>query len=125
MKRYFAWSVLIGTALAILASPALASEAAEAVASGAGGGGIDSPFFSTVVLVVVICMAVTAIGCGWAQVKAVKSAIDGIARNPGAAGKILPSMLIGVAMIESLAIYVLVVVLILLFSNPFTALIVG
>ena len=49
-----------------------------------------------------------------------KSAVEGVARNPGASGKILTTMLIGLAMIESLAIYVFVVAMIILFANPFT-----
>lgn len=54
------------------------------------------------------------------QGRVIKSALDGVARNPGASGKILTTMLIGLAMIESLAIYVFVVAMILLFANPFT-----
>ncbi|HCF06019.1 MAG TPA: ATP synthase F0 subunit C, partial [Desulfomicrobiaceae bacterium] len=48
-----------------------------------------------------------------------KAACEGTARNPEASGKITVTMLIGLAMIESLAIYALVVNLILLFANPF------
>jgi len=54
-----------------------------------------------------------------AQGLAVKSAVEGVSRNPGASGKILTTMMIGLAMIESLAIYVLVICLIILFVNPY------
>ncbi|HCC69236.1 MAG TPA: ATP synthase F0 subunit C, partial [Nitrospiraceae bacterium] len=49
----------------------------------------------------------------------VSKACEGIARNPGASGKIMTTLIIGLALIESLAIYTLVVVLIILFANPF------
>jgi len=42
--------------------------------------------------------------------------LDGIARNPGASGKITTPMIIGLAMIESLVIYSLVVSLLLIFK---------
>ncbi|ABB33572.1 ATP synthase F0, C subunit [Geobacter metallireducens RCH3] len=64
-------------------------------------------------------MAIGAFGTGIGQGLAVKSAVEGVSRNPGASGKILTTMMIGLAMIESLAIYVLVVCLIILFANPY------
>lgn len=66
-----------------------------------------------------IGMGLGAIGTGIGQGFAVKGAVEGISRNPSASGKILTSMMIGLAMIESLAIYALVVALIILFANPF------
>jgi len=66
-------------------------------------------------------MAIGSFGTGLGQGLAVKSAVEGVARNPGASGKIMTIMLIGLAMIESLAIYVFVVAMIILFANPFTA----
>ena len=64
-------------------------------------------------------MAIGAFGTGIGQGLAVKSAVEGVSRNPGASGKILTTMMIGLAMIESLAIYALVVSLIILFANPY------
>jgi F-type H+-transporting ATPase subunit c len=55
-------------------------------------------------------MAIAASFCGLAQGKAIAAACEGIARNPGAAGAIRITMIIGLALIESLALYVLVVV---------------
>jgi F-type H+-transporting ATPase subunit c len=54
-----------------------------------------------------------------AQGKAVSSAAEAIARNPGAAGDIRGALLIGLVLIESLAIYVFVIALILFFVVPF------
>ena len=55
-----------------------------------------------------------------AQGRAVSAAAEGIARNPTAAGDIRGSLLLGLVLIESLAIYVLLIALILFFVNPFT-----
>ena len=54
-----------------------------------------------------------------AQGKAVAAASEAIARNPGAAGDIRGSLLLGLVLIESLAIYVLLISLILFFIKPF------
>jgi F-type H+-transporting ATPase subunit c len=50
--------------------------------------------------------------------RAISQALEAIARQPEAERSILRTLLIGLAMIESLAIYCLVVVLIILFRNP-------
>jgi F-type H+-transporting ATPase subunit c len=50
-----------------------------------------------------------------AQGKAASAALEGIARQPEAAGKIQIAMIIGLALIESLVIYALLISLILLF----------
>ena len=54
-----------------------------------------------------------------AQGRAVSAAAEGIARNPTAAGDIRGSLLLGLVLIESLAIYVLLISLILFFLPPF------
>jgi F-type H+-transporting ATPase subunit c len=64
-------------------------------------------------------MAIGAFGTGIGQGLAIARAVEGVSRNPGASGKIMTTMMIGLAMIESLAIYVLVVCLIILYANPF------
>lgn len=63
-------------------------------------------------------IAIAAVGCAWAQGISIKGSVEGIARNPEASGKITVTMLIGLAMIESLCIYALVVALILLYAYP-------
>jgi F-type H+-transporting ATPase subunit c len=50
--------------------------------------------------------------------RAIAQALDALARQPEAEKSITRALFIGLAMIESLAIYVLVVVLIVLFRNP-------
>jgi F-type H+-transporting ATPase subunit c len=55
-------------------------------------------------------MALAVALCGMAQGKAIASAVEGMARNPGAATAIQTAMLIGLAFIESLVLFTLVVV---------------
>jgi len=50
--------------------------------------------------------------------RAISQALDALARQPEAEKSITRTLFIGLAMIESLAIYVLVIVLIVLFRNP-------
>jgi F-type H+-transporting ATPase subunit c len=56
-------------------------------------------------------MAIASGLCGLAQAKAVASAAEGMARNPGAAGAIRFALLLGLVLIESLALYTLVIIL--------------
>jgi len=67
--------------------------------------------------------AALAIGLGvvapaFAMGRAISQALEALARQPEAEKAITRTLFIGLAMIESLAIYVLVVVLIILFRNP-------
>ncbi len=50
--------------------------------------------------------------------QAISHALDALSRQPEAERSIMRTLFIGLAMIESLAIYVLVIVLIVLFRNP-------
>ena len=95
--------------IVVLGVPGLA--AAETPA----GGGWVGPF---AVLVAGFAMAFAAGLCGLGQGKAIAAAVDAMARQPGAAARIQTAMIIGLALIESLAIYVLVVAMILLFVQP-------
>lgn len=54
----------------------------------------------------------------FAMGRAIANALDALARQPEAERSIMRTLFIGLAMIESLAIYVLVIVLIVLFRNP-------
>lgn len=61
-------------------------------------------------------IAIAAFGGALGQGRSIASALDGIARNPAASGKIITPMIIGLAMIESLVIYSLLVSLLLVFK---------
>ncbi len=80
----------------------------------------SAKIFSATALAAGIGIGIAALGTGIGQGMAVRGAVEGTARNPEASGKITVTMLIGLAMIESLAIYALVVCLILLYANPAT-----
>lgn len=54
-------------------------------------------------------MAIASGLCGLAQAKAVAAAAEGMARNPGASASIRFALLLGLILIESLALYTLVV----------------
>ncbi|WGL17121.1 ATP synthase F0 subunit C [Microbulbifer bruguierae] len=65
-----------------------------------------------------IGMGIGVLGPAIAMGRAISSALEAIARQPEAEKSILRTLFIGLAMIESLAIYVLVIALIVLFRNP-------
>ncbi|MBL9016703.1 MAG: ATP synthase F0 subunit C [Myxococcales bacterium] len=58
-------------------------------------------------------IGIAALGGGIGQGRAAAAALDGIARNPGAAGQIRGPMILGLALIESLVIYALIISLLL------------
>ena len=60
-----------------------------------------------------------AAGAALGQGRAVASATEAIARNPGAVGEIRGALILGLVLIESLVIYVLLISLILFFLKPF------
>ncbi|MBK5290767.1 MAG: ATP synthase F0 subunit C [Acidobacteriia bacterium] len=57
-------------------------------------------------------MAIASGLCGLAQAKAVAASAEGMARNPGASASIRFALILGLALIESLALYTLVIVFI-------------
>ncbi|MGJ0517141.1 MAG: ATP synthase F0 subunit C [Methylomicrobium sp.] len=65
-------------------------------------------------LVIAVGTMLPAIAMG----RAIASALEALARQPEAEKTITRTLFIGLAMIESLAIYCLVVALIILFRNP-------
>lgn len=62
-----------------------------------------------------LSMAIASGLCGLAQGKAVAGAAEGLARNPGATAAIRFALLLGLVLIESLALYTLVIVFVILF----------
>ncbi|WP_175924716.1 F0F1 ATP synthase subunit C [Burkholderia cepacia] len=73
------------------------------------------------VSIVAAALAVSfgAIGPALAEGRAVAAAMDALARQPESAGTISRTLFVGLAMIETMAIYCLVVALLVLFANPF------
>ena len=92
--------------LALTAVSAFAQTAGEggAVPGATGSGGVAWGLIAAA-FVLGIAAAAGAIG----QSRAIVAACEGIARNPGAAGPIRLAMIIGLALIESLVIYALII----------------
>lgn len=72
-----------------------------------------------------LAIAFGTIGTGNGMGQGLNGATNAVGRNPEAQGKILLTMMVGLAMIESLAIYALVVALILLYANPLVKVVIG
>ncbi len=87
---------LILLALFVFASPIFAADTA--------GGNWWVPLTSG------FSMAIASAGCALAQGKAVAGAAEGMARNPGASAAIRFALLLGLILIESLALYTLVII---------------
>jgi F-type H+-transporting ATPase subunit c len=66
-----------------------------------------------------ICMAIGSIAPALGEGKAISQALSSIAQQPDEAGTISRTLFIGLAMIESIAIYCFVIAVILIFANPF------
>ena len=64
-------------------------------------------------------MAIGAVGPGMAQGRAVTAALSALAQQPDASSTITRTLFVGLAMIESMAIYCFVISMILIFANPF------
>ena len=92
----------------------LTSVAMAAEGHGAGG----SVNIALVCVAAALSVGIAALGCGIGMGHGINGACAGTARNPEASGKITVTMIIGLALVESLTIYGLVISLILLFANP-------
>jgi F-type H+-transporting ATPase subunit c len=81
---------------------------------------MDSPTIVTIVTVIASTagIAIGVIAPAIMEGLSVIKALEGIARQPEAARDLRTTLLISLAILESLAIYVLLVVLVLLFANP-------
>jgi F-type H+-transporting ATPase subunit c len=76
-------------------------------------------YFAASVLAAGLAIGLAAGMCGMGQGAAVAKALEGISRQPETASKIQMLLMIGLAFIESLALYALFIGIILLFVNPF------
>lgn len=71
------------------------------------------------ILAAALAVAFGAIGPALAEGRAVAAAMDAIARQPESANTLSRTLFVGLAMIETMAIYCLVIALLVLFANPF------
>jgi len=95
-KRIVLMAVLL---FVVLAVPAMAQDHAEGAAAGMDMGMLGAAF----------AIGVAAAGGAIGQAKAVSAACSAMARNPGAAGNIRFALILGLALIESLVLYALLI----------------
>ncbi len=76
-----------------------------------------TPLFLWSIIIGTIGLTVAAIGGAFAQSNALRTAMENIGRNPAAADSIRGVLIIGLALIESLVIYVLLIDLIIFMVN--------
>jgi F-type H+-transporting ATPase subunit c len=74
--------------------------------------------FFGIAVAVGFVLGFAAFGTGLGMGNAIRGALEGTARNPEAGGKIMTTMIIGLALIESLCIYAFVVALIMYLKLP-------
>ena len=114
--------LLFGFSLAALLGFAATGFAQEAGVISAGGKTvINAGSVGITLLAAALGIGIAAAGCGIGQGLGLKSACEGVARNPEASSKIQTLLILGLAFIESLAIYALIVSLLLVLVNPLFA----
>lgn len=123
MKVSYLFLLVVAALLAISGQVFAVEPAAAAAVVGKAAGNAEILIWGAVGAVVALGFAAGL--CGIGQGMAVGKAVEGIARQPEATGKIQSALIIGLAFIESLTIYVLVISLIMIFANPFISYITG
>jgi len=98
--RRFSLFLLVTFVVLLVASPVFAQDA---------GGGASGQWKT---ITAGFAMAIASSMCAMAQGRAIAAACEGLARNPGAAPAIRFSLLLGLVLIESLALYTLLIIFI-------------
>ena len=106
IRRLGKWLAM--AAAMVLASPLLA------MAQTAGSGGGDGLRAGLIGLGAGLGIGIAALGCGVGQGKLAASAMESIGRNPNSTDKLFVPMIIGLAFVESLTLYALVIAFILM-----------
>ncbi|MFS4458938.1 ATP synthase F0 subunit C [Bdellovibrio sp. HCB2-146] len=99
---------MIVAAIAMLATSAAFAQEAATTATETVVANSDK---GMVAIAAALAIAISVLGGALAQGKTAATALDGIARNPAASGKLLIPMILGLALIESLVIYALIIAL--------------
>ena len=115
MKKKLVYAAFSALATTIASLPAMAAEAAAPAASG--------DYTKVIAVAISIFSAAMVMGFGTictalSMGHGLNGAVNSVGRNPEAQGKILTTMMVGLAMIESLAIYALVIALVIIYANP-------
>ncbi len=118
MNRKLWTLAIVGLMLTLFTGGVMAAEDGSSL-------GDKAFFFAIVANACAFGMAIASSFCGIAQAKAIANAMDAIARQPSAFKDIQTLLIIGLALIESLALYTLVIALILIYASPFTGIVAG
>jgi F-type H+-transporting ATPase subunit c len=105
--------LLIMTAAVAVVAPLHAQEA------GASAAAANTTIAKWSIITAGFALAIAAAFGALGQSRGLAAAVEGIARNPSAAGEIRGNLILGLVLIESLVIYVLLIALILFFVLPF------
>jgi F-type H+-transporting ATPase subunit c len=114
MKKSLVSGMMSFALVLVLAPLAMAAEAASP-------GAVDYTKATVVglsLLAAGLAIGLGTIGTGIGMGQGLSGATSAVGRNPEAQGKIMLTMMVGLAMIESLAIYALVIALIIIYANP-------
>ncbi|MGH3056552.1 MAG: ATP synthase F0 subunit C [Gaiellaceae bacterium] len=98
MRKQLMAPVLTVLLLLVAQAPAFAAE-----------GAMDGGAKGLIALAAGLAIGIAAVGAGLGQGRAVAAAMESIGRNPNAADRIQTPMIIGIAFMEALAIYALVI----------------
>jgi len=82
---------------------------------------MDSSIYIAIISIITagLTMAIGSIGPAFGEARSVATAMTALAQQPDASATITRTLFVGLAMIESVAIYCFVVSMILIFANPF------
>jgi F-type H+-transporting ATPase subunit c len=98
------WNVLLTTLVgAMILAPAAFAQ---------GGGAVPEESHAALWIAAAFGMGIAAFGCGLGQGKIGAAALEGIARNPGAAKNIFTPMLLGLAFVETLVLFTFLMIII-------------
>ena len=100
MKKFGMFAGLFAVAMLASLAGAVPAMAAEEAAAGSSG---------MIAVGAGLAMGLGALGCGMGQGRGVASAMESIGRNPSSVDRLFTPMIIGLALIESIAIYALVI----------------
>ena len=95
-----------GTVVALISSSAFAQDAAAAATNA-------NDVYAWAAAAAGFAIGIAALGGTTGQGRSVSAAVEGISRNPGAAPRIQTAMILGLAMIESLVLFALVIAILL------------
>lgn len=104
-------ALAVATVFTLFSSIAVAAEQVAAAATATN----EHDVHAWVAAAAGFAIGIAALGGTAGQGRAVSAALEGISRNPGAAARIQTVMILGLAMIESLVLFALVISLLLVF----------